>query len=224
MTTSRVPVRMAASALTVLGVLGGAAAVAGSGSETVQTVETDVKNVARELRILSFPVGQHMDERISDQVNVPPGVTSRRSNLPPRLDFNPLTTAVHGTPTTPGTWTVTATAYIAGVPVESARSQVTVTDSGGGGTSAPARQPAPTPMPSPAPGPIDLHTIDGFPVPEKVKDVLRDMATDVNGGLGNMWVYAPESSLSKSSSNGIAMCARRRRFTHHSMREAAFTR
>lgn len=192
-------------------VAGGSGAVlgaSGAGQGVVETaprvVEAEVSEVARQLRPLNFRTGAYVDERINQQVDVPPGVTFRFHNLPPGLNYNPATTAIHGTPTTPGTWDVTATAYLAGIPVETATSRVTITGNatapapgGGGGAPAPG---------SPAPGQgggapgaptfaagIDLAVIDTLPLPPEAKQAAKDALINFDQMMADFWASVPQS-------------------------------
>lgn len=188
---------------------GGTATSAAGVVAEPRVVEADVSEAARQLRPLSFPTGQHVSERIDQQVNVPPGVTFQFSNLPPGLSFNQSTTAINGTPTTPGTWDVTATAYLAGIPVETATSRVTITGdpvapapgggnggggNGGGGGGAPA--PAPggggggAPAPTHAAG-IELATVDTLPLPPEVKQAVKDGLINFDRAMEDFWAQMP---------------------------------
>lgn len=215
--------RVAAAALCIVGMAGGVALavdgstlgtqaagaqVAGANGESAaavapRVVEAEVSEVARQLRPLTFKAGQHVNERISDQVDVPAGVTFQFRNLPPGLSYDPATTAIHGTPTTPGTWDVTATAYLAGLPVETATSRVTIT----GTATAPAPAPAPggggAPAPAPAPGGatgapthaagIDLAMIDTLPLPPEIKQAAKDALINFDQAMANFWASIPQS-------------------------------
>lgn len=215
--------RAAAAALCIVGMAGGvalavdgstlgtqAAGANGGGAASVapRVVEAEVSEVARQLRPLTFKAGQPVNERISDQVDVPAGVTFQFRNLPPGLSYNPTTTAIHGTPTTPGTWDVTATAYLAGLPVETATSRVTIT----GTATAPAPAPAPAPGPAPAPAPggpvapgapgagapthaagIDLAMIDTLPLPPEMKQQAKAALINFDQAMANFWASVPQS-------------------------------
>lgn len=192
-------------------VAGGSGAVlgaSGAGQGVVETsprvVEAEVSEVARQLRPLNFRTGAYVDERINQQVDVPPGVTFRFHNLPPGLNYNPATTAIHGTPTTPGTWNVTATAYLAGIPVETATSRVTITGNPVAG--APAPRPgggAPAPAPGGggpgAPGApafaagIDLAVIDTLPLPPEIKQAAKDGLINFDRMMADFWASVPQS-------------------------------
>ncbi len=179
------------------------------GVETApRVVEAEVSEVARQLRPLNFRTGAYVDERINQQVDVPPGVTFRFHNLPPGLNYNPATTAIHGTPTTPGTWNVTATAYLAGIPVETATSRVTITGNPVAG--APAPRPgggAPAPAPGGAPGGggpgapaaptfaagIDLAVIDTLPLPPEIKQAAKDALINFDRMMADFWASVPQS-------------------------------
>lgn len=217
--------RVAAAALCIVGMAGGvalavdgstlgtqAAGANGEGAASVapRVVEAEVSEVARQLRPLTFKAGQHVNERISDQVDVPAGVTFQFRNLPPGLSYDPATTAIHGTPTTPGTWDVTATAYLAGLPVETATSRVTITGTatapapapgGGGGAPAPAPGGGGAPAPAPAPAPsapthavgIDLAMIDTLPLPPEMKQAAKDALINFDQTMANFWASIPQS-------------------------------
>lgn len=162
-----------------------------------RVVEAEVREVARQLRPLTFATGRHVEERLSNHVDIPPGVTFRFANLPPGLNFNPATTAIHGTPTTPGVWNVTATAYLAGIPVETATSRVTITGAPVAGAPAPAPgggAPAPGPAPAPAPV-IDPVVVDTLPLPPEARQALRDFITGLNTGVANFWAALPAGSV-----------------------------
>ena len=234
MTINRIRTRAAASALCIMGLAGGTALVAGgsgavlgasgAGQGVVETsprvvetdprgvetaprvVEAEVSEMARQLRPLNFRTGVYVDERINQQVSVPPGVTFQFRNLPPGLNYNPSTTGIYGTPTTPGTWDVTATAYLAGVPVETATSRVTIT----GNATAPAPAPgggAPAPTPGGAPGAggpgapgaptfaagIDLAVIDTLPLPPEVKQAAKDALINFDRAMADFWASVPQS-------------------------------
>lgn len=218
MSKIRIRTRAAVSALCALGMVGGAALVAdrsdvgaetgivaGAGVEAQpRVVETEVSEVARQLRPLNFRAGVAVYERIDQQVDVPPGVTFQFRNLPPGLSFDPATTAIHGTPTTPGTWDVTATAYAMGIPVETATSRVTIT----GQATAPAPgSPAPAPgSPAPAPGQgggapaapthaagIDLAVVDTLPLPPEVKQAIKDGLINFDQAMADFWAQVPQS-------------------------------
>lgn len=123
---------------------------------------------------------------------------------PPGLNYNPSTTGIYGTPTTPGTWDVTATAYLAGIPVETATSRVTITGNatapapgGGGGAPAPG---------SPAPGQgggapgaptfaagIDLAVIDTLPLPPEAKQAAKDALINFDQMMADFWASVPQS-------------------------------
>lgn len=214
---NRIRTRAAASALCIMGLAGGTVLVAGgtgiavnasgAGQGVVETaprvVEAEVSEIARQLRPLNFRTGVHVEERINQQVDVPPGVTFQFRNLPPGLNYNPATTAIHGTPTTPGTWDVTATAYLAGIPVETATSRVTITGAPVGGAPAPAPGGG-APAPAPAPGGgapaapthaagIDLAVIDTLPLPPEIKQAAKDGLINFDRAMADFWASVPQS-------------------------------
>jgi len=212
MITPRLSLRLSTLALGAIAVAGGAAVVAQPGTTGTapaavvaepapRVVEAEVGEVARQLRPLTFATGRYVEERLSSHVDIPPGVTFRFSNLPPGLAYNPATTAIYGTPTTPGVWDVTATAYLGGVPVETATSRVTIT-----GAAVPAPAPAPgggAPAPAPAPGggapapAIDPRVVDTLPLPPEVRRAVLDMIAGFNGAVANFWASLPAGSLGR---------------------------
>ena len=128
----------AAFALSGLAALGfGAASLPAPESDNAQpVVVADIANTA--LPKLSFEAGKPMSHRVSDHVDLPPGTVLRFQGLPPGLSYDSATTAIHGTPTTPGTYHPSATAYIGGIPVRTESTTVTITGkavpgNGGGG-------------------------------------------------------------------------------------------
>ena len=59
-------------------------------------------------------VGEYMERRFSDYVTSPPGASIQFQGLPPGLTYDPVITAVRGTPTVAGVCKPGATAYIFG--------------------------------------------------------------------------------------------------------------
>ncbi len=196
-------VRGAAIALAALGIVaaGAVAIPEASQTEASPVVETRAQSadpalVARTLRPLAFPTGVYVEERLSDQVSIPPGVTFRFANLPPGLTYDPGATAIRGTPTTPGVWDVTATAFAAGIPVETATSRVTVA---GRPIAAPPGGAGPAPAAPPLnPGPqIDLRPIETLPLPPEAKRAIADSLTGFNQTLQDLWEQVPAGSLGR---------------------------
>lgn len=205
------PVIASAVTLAAMAAVGVASGPVGDSDSAPIVVEaTDVAPAA--LPKLSFPVGQYMENRISDHVDIPPGATITFRGLPPGLTYDPATTAIKGTPTTPGVYKPVATAGIGGIPMRTETTTVTITGGGGGGASnpAPAERPAPAPAPgtrpsapapapaeAPAPGTINIEDIQGLPLPQEVKDALLGAALAINDGIQNAWNTVPAGSLGK---------------------------
>lgn len=190
--------RVTAAALALAGMAAlGVGALATT--DTAQPVlETEIAQVAD--GELSFPVGQYMSHRVSDHVNIPPGTVLQFGNLPPGLAYDPATTAIHGTPTTPGVYNTTGTAYLGGIPVRTATVKVTIT--GDGGTPAPQPNPQPNPAPQPgtpapgAPG-IDPALVHTLPLPPEVKQMILQTIAQINDGIRAAWESVPAGSLGK---------------------------
>ncbi len=198
--------RSVAASVVALAAMAVAGAVTGSAegpeSATAVVEASDVAPVA--LPSLTFPVGVYTENRVSDQVNLPPGTVLQFRGLPPGLTYDSRTTAIKGVPTTPGTYHPQATAYIGGIPVRTESTTVRIT--GGGGAPAPAPgapapaprpNPAPAPVPAPAPGTIDIAMIHTLPLPQEVKDALLGAALGINDGIQNAWNAVPAGSLGK---------------------------
>lgn len=208
----------AAFALTGLAALGfGAASLPAPESDNAQpVVVADIANTA--LPKLSFEAGKYMSHRVSDHVDLPPGTVLRFQGLPPGLSYDSATTAIHGTPTTPGTYHPSATAYLGGLPVRTESTTVTITGdavpgtgggntgggtgggntggtggTGGGNTGGGAGG---TGGGAPAPG-IDPAVVDTMPFPPEVKTFIRDAINNINQGLEDMWSAVPAGSLGK---------------------------
>ncbi|WP_176475062.1 hypothetical protein [Dietzia natronolimnaea] len=196
------PVIASAAALAAMAAIGVASGQVESPDAAPVVIEaTEVAPAA--LPSLSFPVGVYMENRVSDQVTLPPGATLQFQGLPPGLTYNPRTTAIQGVPTTPGVYRPVATAYIGGIPVRTETTTVTITGRAGGGAPAPApapvAPPAPAPAPAapPAPGTIAIADIDALPLPIEVRDALRGAALAINDGIRAAWDAVPEGSLGK---------------------------
>lgn len=208
------PAVVAVATLAALAGIGAAAATLHSSAEghaapAPRTITVEVAPTADGR--LSFPAGVYMSHRVSDHVTLPPGTTLTFSNLPPGLSYDPATTAIQGTPTTPGVYTTTGTAYIGGIAVRTVTVTVTITGTTSGQPApapAPApAQPGPAPAPSPgsptpgSPGPgvpgIDPVFVDTLPVPPEVKALVRSVIAQINAGILAIWNAVPAGSLGK---------------------------
>lgn len=197
------PVVASAVALAAMAAVGVASGQAEAPDHAPVVVEaTDVAPAA--LPSLTLRVGEYMERRVSDYVTPPPGASIRFRGLPPGLTYDPVTTAIKGTPTRAGVYEPVATAFIFGVPVRTETTTVTVTGGTGGGgigggtpAPRPAQAPAPAPVAPPAPGTINLADIDALPVPNEVKDAIRGAALAINAGIQSAWNAVPEGSLGK---------------------------
>lgn len=188
------PVVASAAALSAMAAIGVASGQVDS-PDTAPVVVEATELAPAALPSLTFPVGVYTENRVSDQVTLPPGATLQFQGLPPGLTYDPRTTAIKGVPTTPGVYRPVATAYIGGIPVRTESTTVTITGRAGGGPAAPA--PAPAPAAAPAPGTITIADIDGLPLPNEVKDALRGAAMAINDGIQAAWNAVPEGSLGK---------------------------
>lgn len=188
------PVVASAAALSAMAAIGVASGQVDS-PDTAPVVVEATELAPAALPSLTFPVGVYTENRVSDQVTLPPGATLQFQGLPPGLTYDPRTTAIKGVPTTPGVYRPVATAYIGGIPVRTESTTVTITGRAGGGPAAPA--PAPSPAAAPAPGTITIADIDGLPLPNEVKDALRGAAMAINDGIQAAWNAVPEGSLGK---------------------------
>lgn len=188
------PVVASAAALSAMAAIGVASGQVDS-PDTAPVVVEATELAPAALPSLTFPVGVYTENRVSDQVTLPPGATLQFQGLPPGLTYDPRTTAIKGVPTTPGVYRPVATAYIGGIPVRTESTTVTITGRAGGGPAAPA--PAPAPAAAPAPGTITIADIDGLPLPNEVKDALRGAAMAINDGIQAAWNTVPEGSLGK---------------------------
>lgn len=207
----------AAFALSGLAALGfGAASLPAPESDNAQpVVVADIANTA--LPKLSFEAGKPMSHRVSDHVDLPPGTVLRFQGLPPGLSYDSATTAIHGTPTTPGTYHPSATAYIGGIPVRTESTTVTITgkavpgnggggnngggntgggNNGGDGNTGGGGNTGGNGGGAPAPG-IDPAVVDTMPLPPEVKTFIRDTINNINQGLKDMWAQVPAGSLGK---------------------------
>ena len=190
------PVVASAAALSAMAAIGVASGQVDS-PDTAPVVVEATELAPAALPSLTFPVGVYTENRVSDQVTLPPGATLQFQGLPPGLTYDPRTTAIKGVPTTPGVYRPVATAYIGGIPVRTESTTVTITGRAGGGPAAPAPAPAPAPAAAPAPGTITIADIDGLPLPNEVKDALRGAAMAINDGIQAAWNTVPEGSLGK---------------------------
>lgn len=190
------PVVASAAALSAMAAIGVASGQVDS-PDTAPVVVEATELAPAALPSLTFPVGVYTENRVSDQVTLPPGATLQFQGLPPGLTYDPRTTAIKGVPTTPGVYRPVATAYIGGIPVRTESTTVTITGRAGGGPAAPAPAPAPAPAAAPAPGTITIADIDGLPLPNEVKDALRGAAMAINDGIQAAWNAVPEGSLGK---------------------------
>ncbi|GAA1700243.1 hypothetical protein GCM10009831_05960 [Dietzia cercidiphylli] len=188
------PVVASAAALSAMAAIGVASGQVDS-PDTAPVVVEATELAPAALPSLTFPVGVYTENRVSDQVTLPPGATLQFQGLPPGLTYDPRTTAIKGVPTTPGVYRPVATAYIGGIPVRTESTTVTITGRAGGGPAAPA--PAPAPAAAPAPGTITIADIDRLPLPNEVKDALRGAAMAINDGIQAAWNTVPEGSLGK---------------------------
>ena len=188
------PVVASAAALSAMAAIGVASGQVDS-PDTAPVVVEATELAPAALPSLTFPVGVYTENRVSDQVTLPPGATLQFQGLPPGLTYDPRTTAIKGVPTTPGVYRPVATAYIGGIPVRTESTTVTITGRAGGGPAAPA--PAPAPAAAPAPGTITIADIDGLPLPNEVKDALRGAAMAINDGIQAAWNTVPEGSLGR---------------------------
>ena len=208
----------AAFALAGLAALGfGATQLPDPTNDDVQPViAADIANTA--LPKLSFEAGKPMSNRVSDHVDLPPGTVLRFQGLPPGLSYDSATTAIHGTPTTPGVYHPSATAYIGGIPVRTESTTVTITGNpvpgngggntggnggntggngggnGGGGNTGGNGGGNGGGAPAPA---IDPAAVDTLPLPPEVKTFIRDTINNINHGLSDMWAAVPAGSLGK---------------------------
>ncbi|MFN3600765.1 MAG: hypothetical protein ACK4UY_05185 [Dietzia sp.] len=190
------PVIASAAALSAMAAIGVASGQAETPESAPIVVEASELAPAA-LPSLTFPVGVYTENRVSDQVTLPPGATLQFQGLPPGLTYDPQTTAIKGVPTTPGVYRPVATAYIAGIPVRTESTTVTITGRAGGGAAAPAPAPAPAPVAAPAPGTINISDIRGLPLPDPVKDALLGAALAINDGIQAAWNTVPDGSLGK---------------------------
>lgn len=196
--------RITAAALALAGMAAMGVGALATTDATQPVLETEIAQVAD--GELSFPVGKYMSHRVSDHVKIPAGTVLQFSNLPPGLSYDPATTAIHGTPTTPGVYNTTGTAYIAGVPVRTATVKVTITG-GGGGNPAPQPNPQPNPRPNPQPSPnpapqpgtpgIDPAMVHTLPLPPEVKALILQTIEQINDGIRAAWEAVPAGSLGK---------------------------
>lgn len=193
-------------------------------THTPVRVETEAVELTQQtiggIPALTFAAGKYIEYRVSDRVNIPLGAAISFINLPPGLNYNPATTAVYGTPTTPGVYTVSAVAAIAGITAYRASTTVTIT---GVGVSAPAQavtvpatagttQPkvditeVASPVNSPqspgqtagaatAPRPlINPVIVDRLPVNNTVKSSLKAMLAQFNNSVARFAAMLPLSS------------------------------
>ena len=188
------PVVASAAALSAMAAIGVASGQVDS-PDTAPVVVEATELAPAALPSLTFPVGVYTENRVSDQVTLPPGATLQFQGLPPGLTYDPRTTAIKGVPTTPGVYRPVATAYIGGIPVRTESTTVTITGRAGGAAAAPA--PAPAPVAAPAPGTIAIADIAGLPLPEPVKDALLGAALAINDGIQAAWDTVPDGSLGK---------------------------
>lgn len=192
-----VAVTTSALALTAMAAAGVSLGTAGAPERSDAAVVSGDRVALAALPALSFPTGVYTENRVSDHVSIPPGTVIVFQGLPPGLSYDPATTAIRGVPTTPGVYRPTATAYVAGIPVRTESTTVTIT----GAPVAPAPgnpSPAPgNPAPAPAPGTIDIEMIRSLALPQPVKDAVLNTAMAINDGIRAAWNAVPAGSLGK---------------------------
>jgi|GEM_PF-6065332 len=196
-----VAVTTSALALTTMAAAGVSLGTAGAPERSDAAVVSGDRVALAALPALSFPTGVYMENRVSDHVSIPPGTVIVFQGLPPGLSYDPATTAIRGVPTTPGVYRPTATAYVAGIPVRTESTTVTITGApvapAPGNPSPAPGDPAPAPAPAPAPGTIDIEMIRSLALPQPVKDAVLNTALAINDGIRAAWNAVPAGSLGK---------------------------